>query len=44
VTWDVYRAGLDKGQIRLKDRMGQMRDVPVNFQLGEKSAVEMTLF
>jgi DEAD/DEAH box helicase domain-containing protein len=44
VTWDVYRVGLEKGQVRLKDRMGQMRDVPVDFKFGEKKAVEMTLF
>ncbi len=44
VTWDVTVVGTNSGQVKLKDRMGQMRTVDVNFKPGEKKSVEMTLF
>jgi|GEM_PF-107160 hypothetical protein len=43
-TWDVYRAGADGGQVKLKDRTGQLREIPVDFAVKAKKAVEMTLF
>jgi hypothetical protein len=44
VTYEVYLAGLEHGRVKIKDRMGQLREAEVGWRLEKTAPVAMTMF
>lgn len=44
VTWEVYLYGLEHGHVKFKDRMGNLKQIAVDFSRKPAKAVAQTLF
>jgi DEAD/DEAH box helicase domain-containing protein len=44
VTWEVYLYGLEHGHVKFRDRLGNLKDIPVDFSRKQNKAIAQTLF